>query len=383
MRIGIDAREGFRPRPRGIGLYVRHLAREFTQLAADEEFLLYHQLTLKSDAENPFVLAANQKSVHTDMPGGRFHTWERLQMPWRIRRDKLDVYHGTYNTLPPRWPLWKGPPMVVTLHDVIVTWYPDNLDDPYIQYARKVTQRVLRDAAVILTVSEWSRRDICERFDCDPGKVRVSLNGLHPEVLKGAPDGAGDRAREQHAEGRPYMFAIGAGLERKNTGRMIEAFGLARERQPDLPHLLLVSGVGDQVERFKERAQKASVLEHVRFLPYLNQQDLIAVYAGADLCIYPSLVEGWGIPVTESLALGTPIITSSTSAMPEAGGDYARYFDPHDLDSMATAIIDAVDNYVPNWPSRRDAAVARARKLTWTKTAKGVLAAYREAAARG
>lgn len=383
MRIGIDAREGFRPQPRGIGLYVRHLAREFATRAADEQFLLYHQLTLDDDAENPFVLAANQKSVHTDMPGGRFHTWERLQMPWRIRRDKLDVYHGTYNTLPPRWPVWKGPPMVVTLHDVIVTWYPDDLDDPYIQYARKVTQRVIRDAAVILTVSEWSKRDICERFDCDPGKVRVSRNGLHPEVLKGAPEGAGDRARAQHAEGRPYMFAIGAGLERKNTGRMIEAFGLARERQPDLPHLLLVSGVGGKVDSFRERAQKAGVLEHVRFLPYLDQDDLIAVYAGADLCIYPSLVEGWGIPVTESLALGTPIVTSNTSAMPEAGGDYARYFDPHDLDSMATAIIDAVDDYVPSWPSIRDAAVARARELTWTKTAEGVLATYREAAARG
>ena len=383
MRIGIDAREGFRPQPRGIGLYVRHLAREFSTLAADEEFLLYHQLTLDSAADNPFVLAANQKSVHTDIPGGRYHTWERLQMPWRLRRDKLDVYHGTYNTLPPRWPVWKGPPMVVTLHDVIVTWYPDNLDDPYIQYARKVTQRVVRDAAVILTVSEWSKRDICERFDCDPGKVRVSLNGLHPEVLKGAPEGAGDRAREQFAEGRPYMFAIGAGLERKNTGRMIEAFALARERQPDLPHLLLVSGLGNQVDRFKERAQKASVLEHVRFLPYLDQQELIAVYAGADLCIYPSLVEGWGIPVTESLALGTPMITSSTSAMPEAGGDHARYFDPHDLDSMATAIADAIDNYVPQWPSMRNDAMASARKRTWTKTAEGVLAAYREAAARG
>lgn len=383
MRIGIDAREGFRPQPRGIGLYVRNLAREFATLGADEQFLLYHQLTLADDAENPFVLGANQKSVHTDMPGGRFHTWERLQMPWRIRRDKLDVYHGTYNTLPPRWPVWKGPPMVVTIHDVIVTWYPDNLDDPYIQYARKVTQRVIRDAAVILTVSEWSKRDICERFECDPGKVRVSRNGLHPKVLKGAPDGAGDRAREQYAEGRPYMFAIGAGLERKNTGRMIEAFGLARERQPDLPHLLLVSGVGGQVERFKERAQKTGVLEHVRFLPYLDQEDLIAVYAGADLCIYPSLVEGWGIPVTESLALGTPIITSSTSAMPEAGGDHANYFDPHDLDSMATAIIDAIDNYVPSWPSIRDAAIARARELTWAKTAESVLATYREAAARG
>lgn len=383
MRIGIDAREGFRPQPRGIGLYVRHLAREFATLAADDEFRLYHQLTLPDDAENPFVLAANQKSVHTDMPGGRFHAWERLQMPWRIRRDKLDVYHGTYNTLPPQWPLWKGPPMVVTLHDVIVTWYPDNLDDPYIQYARKVTQRVVRDAAVILTVSEWSKRDICERFQCDPGKIKVSLNGLHPEVLKGAPEGAGDEVRARHAEGRPYMFAIGAGLERKNTGRMIEAFAMARERRPDLPHLLLISGLGKRIDDFKARAQQAGVLDHVRFLPYLDQHELIATYAGADLCIYPSLVEGWGIPVTESLALGTPIVTSSTSAMPEAGGEHARYFDPHDVDSMATAIVDAVENYVPHWPSMRDAAIARARGLTWTKTAEGVLASYREAVARG
>lgn len=382
MRIGIDAREGFRPQPRGIGLYVRHLAREFATLAPEDEFLLYHQLVLPDEAKNAFRLADNQKSVHTDMPGGRFHTWERLQMPWRIRRDKLDVYHGTYNTLPPRWPIWQGPPMVVSLHDVIVTWYPDDLDDPFIQYARKVTQRVVRDASIILTVSEWSKRDICERFQCDPSKVRLSLNGLHPEVLKGAPDGAGDRARTEHAAGRQYMFAIGAGLERKNTGRMIEAFALARERRPDLPHLLLISGLGNNIDRFKERADKAGVLEHVRFLPYLSQADLIALYAGAELCIYPSIVEGWGIPVTESLALGTPIVTSNTSAMPEAGGEHARYFDPHDLDSMATAIVDAVDDYVPAWPAMREAAVVRARELTWTKTATGVLAAYREAAAR-
>jgi len=383
MRIGIDAREGFCPQPRGIGLYVRHLVREFATLAEQHEFRLYHQLTLPADAENAFVLAANQKSVHTDMRGGRFHTWERLQMPWRIRRDQLDVYHGTYNTLPPRYPIWPGPPMVVTLHDVIVTWYQENLEDPYIRYARKVTQRVVRDAAVILTVSEWSKRDSCERFDCDPGKVRVSLNGLHPEVLKGAPDGAGDRARRQYAEGRPYMFAIGASLERMNTGRMIEALGLARQRRPDLPHLLLISGVSGHVDRYQERAQQAGVLDHVRFLPYLDQQELIAVYAGADLCIYPSKVEGWGIPVTESLALGTPIITSNTSAMPEAGGDYARYFDPHDLDSMATTIVEAIETYVPQWPAMRDAAIERARQLTWGKAAQGVLAAYTEAAARG
>lgn len=379
MRIGIDAREAFRSEPRGIGLYVRHLVREFAALAPDDEFLLYHERPMPKDG---FAIPASMRAVPTDTPGGRFHTWERLRMPWRLRRDRPDVYHGTYNTLPPPWRLWPGPPMVVSLHDVIVTYWPDDLDDPFVRYARAVTPRVVRDAAVILTVSEWSKREICERFACDPAKVRLSLNGLHPEVLAGAPPGAGDAARARFAEGRPYLFAIGAGLERKNTGRLLDAWALVRERRSDWPHLLLVSGLGKNVERFRERAATAGVLDHVRFLPYLSLQDLIAVYAGAALSVYPSLIEGWGIPVCESLALGTPIVTSNTSAMPEAGGEHARYFDPHQLDSMASAIVDGIEHYVPEFPRLRAAAIARARTFTWTRTAEGVLAAYREVARR-
>lgn len=379
MRIGIDAREAFRPEPRGIGLYVRHLMREFATVAPDEQFLLYHQLTLPAGAIN---IPKNMRAVHTDMPGGRWHTWERLQMPWRLRRDRLDVYHGTYNTLPPRWRLWPGAPMVLSLHDVIVTWWPDDLDDPFVQYARAVTPRVVRDATLILTVSEWSRKEIVERFQCDPAKVRLSLNGLHPEVLAGAPPGAGDAARARFADGRPYLFAIGASLERKNTGRLLSAWEEVRELRPDWPHLLLVSGLGRSVDRFREFADSIGVLKHVRFLPYLSQQDLIAVYAGATLSVYPSLVEGWGIPVCESLALGTPVVTSNTSAMPEAGGDDARYFDPNHVESIASAIVDAMETWVPEWPRRRDAAMARVRAFTWTRTAEGVLAAYRDAASR-
>jgi glycosyltransferase involved in cell wall biosynthesis len=378
MRIGIDAREAFRPEPRGIGLYVRNLVRAFGASASGDEFRLYHQLTLPPGA---FPLPPNVRAMHTDLPGGRFHSWERLQMPWRIRRDRLDVYHGTYNTLPPRWRLWPGPPMVVSLHDVIVTYWPDDLADPFVRYARAVTPRVVRDAKLILTVSAWSRRDICERFGADPQKVRLTYNGLHPDVLAGAPPGAGDTARTRFAEGRPYLFAIGASLERKNTGRLLEAWARVRQQRPDWPHLLLVSGLGKSVDRFRERAAKAGVLEHVRFLPYLSQQDLVAVYAGASLSVYPSLIEGWGIPVCESLAIGTPIVTSNTSAMPEAGGEHARYFDPNDHDSMATAIVDGIERYVPAFASVREAAMARARAFTWQKTAQQVLAAYREAAA--
>ncbi|MBK8095646.1 MAG: glycosyltransferase family 4 protein [Planctomycetes bacterium] len=377
MRIGFDAREGFRPEPRGIGLYVRHLMREFSALCPDVEFLLYHQLPLPAGS---IEIPANMRAVHTDLPGSRWHTWERLQMPWRIRRDRVDLYHGTYNTLPPRWRAWPGPRMVVSLHDVIVTWWPDDLQDPFVRYARAVTPRVVRDAAVILTVSEWSKQDICERFGCDPQKVRLSLNGVHPEFLAGAPDGAGAAMRTRFAEGRPYLFSIGAALERKNTGRLLEAWAAVRRKRRDLPHLLLISGLGKAVDRFRERAQKAGVLEYVRFLPYLERSDLIALYAGADLAVYPSLVEGWGIPVVESLVLGTPVITSNTTAMPEAGGDHARYFDPNSVDAIADAIERGLDDYVPNFAGIRAAAIARARTFTWRRTAEGILAVYRELA---
>lgn len=376
MRIGLDAREAFRPQPRGIGLYVRHLMREFAALCPDVEFLLYHQLQLPAGAID---IPPNMRAVHTDMPGGRLHTWERLQVPWRIRRDRVDVYHGTYNTLPPRWRPWPGPPMVVSLHDVIVTWWPDDLADPFIRYARRVTRRVVRDAALILTVSEWSRQDICRRFDVDPGKVRLSLNGLHPEFLAGAPPGAGAAARTRWADARPYLFSPGAPLERKNTGRLLDAFGLLRRQRPELPHLLLVSGLGDSEPRFAERAHEAGCLDHVRFVPYLDRSDLIALYAGADLAVYPSLVEGWGIPVTEALVLGTPVATSNTSAMPEAGGEHAFYFDPNSEEAIAHTLGEALDR-LPEFARVRDAAIARARTFTWRRTAEGVLAAYREVA---
>jgi alpha-1,3-rhamnosyl/mannosyltransferase len=349
--------------------------REFGALCPDDEFLLYHERPLPAGG---LTVPANMRAVRADLPGSRLHAFERLQMQWRMRRDRVDLYHGTYNTLPPRWRCWPGPPMVVSLHDVIVTWWADDLDDPYVRYARAVTPRVVRDASLILTVSEWSRRDICARFGCDPRKVRLTYNGVHPDFLVDPPPGAGDRARREHAGDRPYLFAIGAPLERKNTGRLLTAFGLLRAQRSDLPHLLLVSGLGQHAERFRERAAAAGCADAVRFLPYVDRQQLIALYAGADLSVYPSLVEGWGIPIVESLAVGTPVATSNAAAMPEAGSTFATYFDPEVPESIAAALLQALDQRAA-FAAVRAQAIRHGRSFTWARTAGEVRAAYREA----
>jgi glycosyltransferase involved in cell wall biosynthesis len=377
LLVGLDVREAFRFQPRGIGLYGRHLMRELGALCPDVRFRLYHERDLPADMPE---IPANMTPVQATIRGSRWHTWERALMPWRVARDGLSVYHGTYNTLPPRLPLHRRPPLVVSIHDVIVTWFDDSLGDGYVRYCRKVTPRVVRDAARILTVSEWSKRDIVERFGADPRKVTVFYNGVHPDFLAGAPAGAGDAARQKYASGRPYLFAIGAPLPRKNTAGMLRALGLMHARGK-LEHLVLISGLGDaQRGPFAAVVEEVKLGDRVRFLPYVDRKDLVALYAGADLSVYPSKVEGWGIPVIESLSQGTPVVTSNTSGMAEAGGEHATFFDPDDLEGMADAIARAVAGRA-KFAAIRAAAIARARTFTWRRAAEVTLATYREVVA--
>ncbi|HLU40473.1 MAG TPA: glycosyltransferase family 1 protein, partial [Planctomycetota bacterium] len=244
----------------------------------------------------------------------------------------------------------------------------------------QVTARVVRDAARILTVSEWSKADIVARFGADPARITVFYNGIHPDFLAGAPPGAAQAARARFASGRPYLFAIGAPLPRKNTASMLRALGVLHARRP-LDHLVLVSGLSEaQRAPFAAAAGEAGIADRVRFLPYLERADLVALFAGADLSIYPSLVEGWGIPVIESLSQGTPVVTSRTSGMAEAGGEHAFYFDPTDVESMAAGIARALDER-DRFAAVRDAAIARARTFTWRRAAEVTLDVYRAACA--
>lgn len=375
--VGLDAREAYRFQPRGIGLYARHLIREFGALCPDVRFKLYHERPVPADLP---PLPPNMEARHATIRGSRFHLWERVLMPWLLRRDGLDVYHGTFNTLPPRLPGRRHPPMVVSMHDVIVTWFQDSEHDSYVRYCRQVTARVVRDAARILTVSEWSKADIVARFGADPARITVFYNGIHPDFLAGAPPGAAQAARARFASGRPYLFAIGAPLPRKNTASMLRALGVLHARRP-LDHLVLVSGLSEaQRAPFAAAAGEAGIADRVRFLPYLERADLVALFAGADLSIYPSLVEGWGIPVIESLSQGTPVVTSRTSGMAEAGGEHAFYFDPTDVESMAAGIARALDER-DRFAAVRDAAIARARTFTWRRAAEVTLDVYRAACA--
>lgn len=382
LRIGMDGREPLRAEPRGIGQYGRNILRAMLGECDDVEFVLYHEEALATDPSREEFVGPRARPVQVTARGYRWRTWERLAIPWRIRRDGLDAYHGVYNTIPPRLPLLGGPPLIVSIHDVIVTWYDDDLQDPYVQYCRKATPRFLRQASKILTVSEFSRQDIASRYSVDPASIEVIHNGVHDAFLAEVDEQKATDFRTRVTGGKPYIYAIGAHLERKNTGAMIDVLGrLAQDR--DFGHDLVITGLPpDQQGPFRARAQAAGVEDRVHLLGYLARHELVSAFVGADLFAYPSKAEGWGVPVVESMAVGTPVATSNTTAIPEAGGEFALYFDPEDLDSMTEVTARALSDR--SWfEQRREASMARARGFTWAAAAQKMLRVYREVAARG
>ena len=371
--IGLDCREAYRESPRGIGLYCRNLMHAFPEVAPELTIELYHERPRPSDMPK---VAASLHPNHLGMKGGRWHLWERLAMPLRMRSDGIELYHGTYNTIPPKPPLLGGPKLVVTVHDVIVTWYDDDLDDPYVRYVRKVTPRVLRQADAIVTVSQASRQDIAERFQIAPDRIEVIYNGINNQFLEDPEPEAVAKARETIADGRPYLYAIGASLARKNTDALFPMFRALIDSGQLRDELLVVSGLsGASLEARRRAAEAAGVTDRVRLIGYQDVTTLQALFAGAELFIYPTFVEGWGIPILESLACGTPVATGNATALPEAGGDHAYYFDAHDPQSILTTVHRAYQDR-KNFARNRTEAIERARSFTWRKHAQELANLY-------
>ncbi|MEM7203741.1 MAG: glycosyltransferase family 1 protein [Planctomycetota bacterium] len=377
LRIGLDAREGFRDAPRGIGLYCRHLMRELAEYGDELHVVAYHERPIPPDMP---PLAANIEPKRVEMKGSRLHLWEKVRIPLQIRADRIDVYHGTYNTIPPRFVRWRAPALLVTLHDVVMTWWDGDPPGIYGEHMRRVTPRVCRQADRILTVSEFSKRDICQRFGVEEERVEVFHNGIPPALLRDPAPGTAEQARQRFAQGQPYVFTIGSPTVRKNTRGIIRALGRLKQTG-HLRHRAVITGLqpADR-QMFAAFAEEHGLLEDVDLHGYLTVEDVAAVYAGADLTIYASFAEGWGIPIVESLSMGTPVVTSNTTSMPEAGRDHVRYFDPSDLDEMTQVIGAALDD-LGALAVQREAGIQYGRGFTWRAAVERTVAVYRSLAA--
>lgn len=328
-RIGIDARK---LRDFGIGSYTRHLLGAVARRPEAERyrFRLYRR---RADADLLPDLPANFEAVDEEAPG--YSVRELTRFAWRLWRDRLDLFHAMHYVLPPL----ARTRAVVTIHDIIHLLYPQFLPNRAAHlYARVMIRRALARADRIVTVSWNSKRDLVDYFGVAGSRIEVVYNGVADSFRTETTPEECRRVAQRYGLPSPYLLFLGGAKPHKNVQNVVRAFAEAR-RAGDLPHALVLAGpMPDNPARLEALLSALELSDHVRRPGIVPEEDLPGLYAGASVFLYPTLYEGFGLPVVEAMASGVPVLTSATSALQEIAGGFAYVVDPMDVDAIARGI---------------------------------------------
>lgn len=292
-------------------------------------------------AASPLGRSSRMRLVPSRWPttnAARRILWEQLDLPGQVRRSGAQLFHAPVNVLPERMPL----PSIVTIHDLAFVRYPEFFRPTRRVYQRIFTERSARRAAVIIAVSEATRQDIISAFHIPPQRVRVIYPSVGPD-FQPEPDPARLAAfRARHGLPPRYLLYLGTLEPRKNLVTLVDAYARLLSEVPSSPPLILAGAKGWYYQPLFDRVRALGLERNVTFAGYVSREEQALWYAGAALFLYPSLYEGFGLPVVEALACGVPTLTSNGSSLPEAGGSVALQAPPDDARALARAMRDAL-----------------------------------------
>jgi glycosyltransferase involved in cell wall biosynthesis len=379
MRIAIDYTPAAHQRA-GIGRYTRGLVQALTRLDAADQYTL---LVLGQAGAHftPTRLPANFNLRFVPI-SDRWATvlWYRLNLPVPVDlfTGRADLFHGPSFTLPPSFM-----PSLLTVHDLSFLRYPQGAHPALLAWLTKAVPRSLRRARHVLADSENTRADLIELMNVSTGQITVIGAGVEerfrpvtdPETL------AHIRARYRLPD--RFVLSVGTLEPRKNLTGLIAAFNhlattMEAPSTADL-HLVMAGGKGWLYADIFAAAEASPIRERIHFVGYVADEDLPALYSLATLFAFPSHYEGFGIPVLEAMACGTPVVCADNSSLPEIAGDAALLVEASDTDALADAMQRLLVDI-----SLREKLIQRgheqAKKFTWEKAARRLLGVYEETA---
>ena len=373
MRIGINtfalsSRLGLA----GPGRYIMELTRALATVNRG------HELILLSNADNLDLLPrggcqrVDCGSVTTTRPLRLL--WEQLVLPLVLRRHGIDVLHSPVFVSPLRLPCAS----VVSILDM--TWFSHPTQHTRVKgiYFRTLIPPTVRRAERIIAISYASKRDVIRLLGIPAESIAVTHLGVDLAVFTPAAAEAqpGDLAA-RYGVHRPYLLYVGKLEPRKNLPALIEAFASIASGFPN--HQLVIAGnPGWDNQAMWEAVARVSLSERIRLTGFVAEADLPALYAGADLFVYPSSYEGFGFPVLEAMACGTPVITSNVSSLPEVAGDAGLLVNPLDVGELAEAMRRVLTEEGLR-QEMRSLGLERAQQFTWEGAARCTLQVYEEA----
>ncbi len=397
MNIGIDARFYSGEFAKGLGRYTEELIDHLLTTDTQNHYVLFLQGSGMSAWKEKFAQdpALAQRVRIVEAPYRWYTLAEQIGMPRLIRRAGVDMMHFPHFNVP----LLYRKPFIVTIHDLIILQFPTKRAStlaPIVYWikqfaAKRVLSHAAKNAQHVITVSEFSKKDICTYFHLPEDRVTVTYESAH-EYSFVAPDDAqtpdGQAAVDQRVVHRygitgPYILYVGNAYPHKNIEQLIAVAALAKKQMPldgsgDFPWKFVFVGKKDYFyERIIDLAQQHGVADRVQCIGYVPDRDLGSLYRRATAYIFPSLYEGFGLPPLEAMQYGTPVICSTSSCLPEVVGDAAYPIDPH----SSSAILTAIEDVLHSEDTRQDLinkGYERLKLFSWEKMAEQTLAVYKQ-----
>lgn len=372
MKIGIDARL-YGTKHAGLGRYTYELVNKLQEIDTQNEYVIFLQA---GNFEECTVKNKNFRKVLADFKA--YSYGEQLLFPSLISRQKLDLMHFPHFNVPF---FYRGK-YLVTIHDLIISHHPSSRATTLPPWLYKlklllynlVVKSAAKRASRIIAVSEFTKTDIIKLLGIDGKKISVVYEGFN---LPASTDNECQKLLQQQGIGNDFLLYVGAAYPHKNLERLIQAFEIIHPEAPDL-QLVLVGKLNFFYERLKQYVldNHSEIKNQIIFTGYLSDEALSCLYQNAKLYVFPSLIEGFGLPPLEAQAYDLPVISSDAACLPEVLGDSAGYFDPNSAQAMAEKVSLGL-NDLQLRGQLAEAGKRNLQRFSWEKMAQEILTLYK------
>lgn len=370
MVIGIEAQRLYRKKKAGMDIVVWELIRNLQRIDKENEYVIF----VKPDEDPCLEETENFRIVEVE--GGNYLSWEQRSLPQAVKEAGVELLHCTSNTAPFFCPV----PLVLTLHDIIFLEKLAIKDKGtrYQQlgkiYRKFLVPRIVQKCKKVITVSRQEKDRILKRFNISTEHVQAIHNGVGEEFQPVTDEKLLQEVRTAYQLPSQFVLFLGNKDPKKNMKGVLEAFGRFAEKQADIP--LVVTAIKEDVmQELLQELGREELMDRIILPGFAPFEWLPALYTLSTVYMYPSLREGFGLPILEAFGCGTAVITSNTSSMPEVAGEAAVLVDPENLDDMTEAIGRLMADETLR-EQKVQQGFERVKAFSWEKMAREVLHIY-------
>lgn len=353
----------------GIGRYVRELTAALMRVDEQTNYTLFVAGTTHIDTPVPQNFRWKTSRL---APVNLARLWHRLHIPLPIElfTGKVELFHATDFVLPPM----RAKASILTVHDLSFVKVPETTSPALKRYLDNVVPKSIKRATHVLADSQATKDDMVNIYGTPADKITVLYSGVDQRFAHDASQNNTIRTKYKIPQDRPYIFSVGTVQPRKNYARLIQSLAQLRAKGHDVC-LVIAGGKGWLDDPIYESIQSSSMRDYVHMIGFADDSDLPGLYSSAICTAFPSLYEGFGLPILESMACGTPVVTSNVSSLPEVAGDAGLTINPYDLDELTNALEQLITDV-----ELRDMLIAKgyqqAASFTWERAARELISIY-------